>query len=110
MAAPVTVTDSSFRSEVLETELPVLVFFWASWNSTCKGLAPSLGVLAEEEAARLKVCKLDVESNPVIPSMFGVTMVPTLMLFRGGQALQRIVGYRRLEVIRAELEAALVGV
>jgi len=110
MAAPVTVTDLSFRTEVIESELPVLVFFWASWNSTCKGLAPSINLLAEEDADHLRVCKLDVEANPVIPSMFGVTMVPTLMLFRGGQALTRTIGYRRLEVIRAEIEAALVGV
>ncbi len=110
MAAPVIVTDATFRTEVIESDRPVLVFFWAEWNSTCKAQAPSIRVLAEEDAATLKVAKLDVDANPVTPSMFGVSMVPQLMLFRGGQALFRIVGYRRLDVLRAEIEAALVGV
>jgi thioredoxin 1 len=110
MPAPVIATDTTFRTEVIESDRPVLVFFWAEWNSTCKGLAPSIAVLAEEDAATLKVAKLDVDANPVTPSMFGVTMVPTLMLFREGRALFRIVGYRRIEVLRAEIEAALVGV
>jgi thioredoxin 1 len=108
MALPVTLTDSSFRAEVVEADRPVLVLFWAEWNSTCKALAPSIRVLAEEDGDRVKVAKLDVDANPVTPSMFGVAMVPTLMLFRDGAALFRIVGYRRLDVIRAEIEAALV--
>ena len=110
MASPVTLTDTTFRSQVIEADRPVLVFFWAEWNSTCKAQAPSIRVLAEEDAETIKVGMLDVDANPVTPSMFGVTMVPTLMLFRDGQALFRIVGYRRIDVLRAEIEAALVGV
>ena len=110
MAAPVTATDANFRSEVVESDRPTLVFFWAEWNSTCKAFAPSIRALAEEDSETLKVCKLDVDANPVIPAMFGVTMVPTLLLFRRGEALTRIVGYRRLDVLRLEIEAALVGV
>jgi thioredoxin 1 len=110
MALPVTVTDASFRTEVVESGTPVLVFFWAEWNSTCKAQAPTLRVLAEEDGDSIKVAKLDVDANPVTPSMFGVASVPVLMLFSGGQALFRIVGYRRLDVLRAEIEAALVGV
>jgi thioredoxin 1 len=110
MAPPLTVTDTTFRSEVIESDRPALVFFWAEWNSTCKALAPSIRVLAEEDGDTVKVARLDVDANPVIPSMFGVSMVPTLMLFRDGQALWRIVGYRRIDVLRAEIEAALIGV
>jgi thioredoxin 1 len=110
MTAPVTVSDTTFRTEVVESDRPVLVFFWAEWNSTCKGLAPSIATLAEEDAETLEVAKLDVDANPVTPAMFGVTMVPTLMLFRGGRALFRIIGYRRIDVLRAEIESALVGV
>jgi thioredoxin 1 len=110
MPAPVTLTDTSFRTEVIESELPCLVFFWAEWNATCKAQAPSIRVLAEEDAASLKVCKLDVDANPVIPSMFGVSSVPQTLLFRGGQAVMRVVGYRRIDVLRAEIAAALVGV
>ena len=110
MALPITLTDANFRTEVIDSDQPVLVFFWAEWNSTCKGMSPTIRRLAEEDAEHLRVGRLDVDANPVIPSMFGVTMVPTLMLFRAGQALFRIVGYRRLDVIRAEIEGALGGV
>jgi thioredoxin 1 len=110
MALPVTLTDSSFRAEVIESEQPVLVWFWAEWNATCKAQRPSIRVLAEEDAERIRVATLDVDANPVTPSMFGVASVPVLMLFAGGQALFRAVGYRRIDVIRAEIEAALVGV
>jgi thioredoxin 1 len=110
MALPVTLTDSSFRTEVIESDTPVLVFFWAEWNSTCKAQAPTLRVLAEEDGDTLRVAKLDVDANPVTPAMFGVASVPVLMLFAGGQALFRLVGYRRIDVLRAEIEAALVGV
>ena len=110
MALPVTLTDSSFRAEVIESEKPVLVWFWAEWNATCKAQRPSIRVLAEEDEARIKVATLDVDANPVTPSMFGVASVPVLMLFAGGQPLFRLVGYRRIDVIRAEIEAALVGV
>jgi thioredoxin 1 len=109
MAAPVTVSDATFRTEVIESDRPVLVFFWAEWNSTCKGQAPSIRQLAEEEGDGLTVAMLDVDANPVTPAMFGVAMVPTVMLFRGGQALLRIVGYRRLDVLRTELQAALIS-
>jgi thioredoxin 1 len=110
MALPVTLTDSSFRTQVIESEKPVLVFFWADWNSTCKAQAPSLRVLAEEDGERITVGKLDVDANPVTPAMFGVASVPVLMLFHRGQPLFRLVGYRRIDVLRIEIEAALVGV
>ncbi|HXA27222.1 MAG TPA: thioredoxin domain-containing protein [Candidatus Angelobacter sp.] len=110
MALPVTLTDSSFRTQVIDSEKPVLVFFWAEWNSTCKALAPTIRVLAEEDGEHLTVARLDVDANPVTPAMFGIPSVPVLMLFAGGQALFRLVGYRRIDVLRAEIEAALVGV
>lgn len=110
MALPITLTDATFRTEVIDAETPTLVFFWADWNSTCKAMSPTIRRLAEEDSEHLRVGRLDVDANPVIPSMFGITMVPSLMLFRAGQALFRIVGYRRIDVVRAEIEAALVGV
>ena len=110
MPPPLTLTDTTFRAEAIDSDQPVLVFFWAEWNSTCKALAPTIRVLAEEDGGAIKVAKLEVDANPVSPAMFGVSMVPTLMLFKGGRPLFRIIGYRRIEVLRAEIEGALAGV
>jgi thioredoxin 1 len=110
MARPLTLTDSTFSDRVLESPLPALIDFWASWNATCKALAPSLDVLAGEYEGRLLVAKLDVDANPRTPALFGVMSIPTLMIFRGGQAVSRIVGYRTLEVLRTELDELLAGV
>ncbi|MGH7749121.1 MAG: thioredoxin family protein [Candidatus Dormibacteria bacterium] len=105
-----TLTDSTFRARVIESPIPALVDFWAAWNSTCKALAPSLDVLAEEYAGRALIAKLDIDANPQTAGLFAVVTVPVLMLFRGGQAVERINGYRPVEVLREELEQLLAGV
>jgi thioredoxin 1 len=110
MAKPLTLTDSNFRSHVVESPIPVLVEFWAAWNATCKALAPSLQVLAEEYAGRVVVAKLDVDANPQTAALFAVMTVPTLLLFHRGQALERIDGYRPIQVLRDQLEQMLAGV
>lgn len=110
MARPLTLTDGTFRARVLESPIPAIVDFWASWNATCKALAPSIDVLATEYEGRVVVAKLDVDANPQTPALFGVMSVPTLMVFRDGQAVDRIVGYRRVEVLRAMLDELLAGV
>jgi thioredoxin 1 len=107
MPRPVTLTDSTFMDTVLGSPVPVLVDFWAQWNSTCKALAPSIDVLAEEYDGRVLVAKLEVDANPVSPSMFAVASVPQLIIFSGGVASTRIPGYRPIEVLRRELDAAL---
>ena len=106
---PVTVTDTTFASEVVESELPVLVFMWADWNSTCKALAPTITALAEDYAERVKVAKLDVDANPRTPALFAVVNVPTLLILDRGQVVSRIVGYRHAPVIRAELDEVLTS-
>ncbi len=110
MAKPLTLTDSNFRERVIESPIPALVEFWAAWNATCKALAPSLEVLAEEYAGRVVVAKLDVDANPQTAALFAVMTVPTLFLFHHGRALERINGYRPIEVFRDELEQVLAGV
>jgi thioredoxin 1 len=110
MARPLTLTDSTFPARVIESPIPAFVDFWASWNATCKALAPSLDVLAEEYEGRVLVAKLDVDANPQTASLFGVMTVPVLLLFRDGQAVSRIIGYRPIDVLRAELDALLAGV
>lgn len=80
----VNVTDDSFESEVLQSELPVLVDYWAEWCGPCKMIAPVLEEIAEEYSDRLKVCKLNIDENDKTPPKFSIRGIPTLMLFKGG--------------------------
>jgi thioredoxin 1 len=107
MASPVTVTDATFKSEVIESDVPVLVDFWASWCSPCKMIAPIVEELATEYEGRVKVAKVDVDANPVTPGMFGVMSIPTLMVFRDGKAAERIVGYQPKNSLKAKLDAVV---
>jgi thioredoxin 1 len=86
------VTDASFDAEVLNAELPVLVDFWAEWCGPCKMIAPVLNEIADENVGKLKVCKVDVDANPEVPQKFGIRGIPTLILFKGGNAEATKVG------------------
>jgi thioredoxin 1 len=86
------VTDASFEEEVLGAEVPVLVDFWAEWCGPCKMIAPVLSELADEYAGKVKICKVDVDANPDIPPKFGIRGIPTLILFKGGNAEATKVG------------------
>ncbi|HEC22111.1 MAG TPA: thioredoxin [Chloroflexi bacterium] len=93
MAKPIAVTDETFESEVLDSDLPVLVDFWAEWCAPCKMIAPIVEELAEEYDGRLKVAKLDADENPSTMQAFGIMGIPTLILFKDGEAVERITGY-----------------
>ncbi|MBD2857494.1 thioredoxin TrxA [Spongiibacter sp. KMU-158] len=86
------VTDSSFEDEVLKSELPVLVDFWAEWCGPCKMIAPVLDEIAETYDGKLKICKIDVDANSDTPAKFSVRGIPTLMIFKGGNAEATKVG------------------
>jgi thioredoxin 1 len=78
------VTDASFEDDVLKSEQPVLVDYWAEWCGPCKMIAPILDEIAEEYAGKLKVAKLNIDENPATPPKYGIRGIPTLMLFKGG--------------------------
>ncbi|MGY0060047.1 thioredoxin [Streptomyces sp. LZ34] len=99
----VTVTDETFRREVLESGLPVLVEFTASWCPPCRMIAPVLAEVAREEAHRLKVVELDVDANPGTTAAYGVLSMPTLMVFRDGEPVRSMVGARPKRRLLEEL-------
>lgn len=93
MAHPVAVSDASFENEVLKAQQPVLVDFWAEWCGPCRMIAPILENIAEEYSDSLKITKLDVDQNPQVSMRFSVQSIPTLILFKDGQPIERIIGY-----------------
>lgn len=101
------VTDETFDSEVLSSDLPVLVDFWAAWCGPCRMIAPVVESLAEDYRGRLAVAKLNVDENPDTASRYQVMGIPTLILFKGGQPVERFVGYLPKEDLERRVEAAL---
>ncbi|WP_327234404.1 thioredoxin family protein [Streptomyces sp. NBC_01317] len=97
------VTDTDFDAVVIGAELPVLVEFTADWCPPCRQLAPVLGAVAAEEAGRLKIVQLDVDTNPVITARYGVLAMPTLLLFRDGEPVKSMVGARPKRRLLEEL-------
>lgn len=86
------VTDATFPKEVIESSLPVVVDFWAPWCGPCRMLAPILDELSEEYKDKVKIVKINVDENPLTPGHFGISGIPTLLLFKGGQIVDRKVG------------------
>lgn len=89
---PIIVDDSNFQGEVLQSDKPVLVDFWAIWCGPCKMIAPTIEELAKEYDGKLKVAKMDVDANPKTAMQYGIRSIPTLLIFKGGQVVEQIVG------------------
>ncbi|MFJ7153600.1 thioredoxin [Streptomyces sp. NPDC101118] len=103
------VTDADFEAEVLAAGLPVLVEFTADWCGPCRQLAPVLSAVAAEEAGRIKVVQIDVDSNPVTQSRYGVLSMPTLLVFRRGEPVRQMVGARAKRKLLQEIDEALAA-
>jgi thioredoxin 1 len=99
------VTDASFKEEVMNSDKPVLVDFWAAWCGPCKMIAPIVEQLSEKMNGTVKVVKMDVDVNPITSMTYEISSIPTLMLFDKGQAVNKFVGFRPIE----QLEAAIKG-
>ncbi|MBI2166085.1 MAG: thioredoxin [Chloroflexi bacterium] len=107
MTKPAEVSDSTFEDEVLKNSQPVLVDFWAEWCQPCKMIAPLVEDLAGEYEGKVKFTKLDVDSNPKTAMRFNVRSIPTLLIFKGGQPVEQVIGAVPKSSIKKRLEAAL---
>lgn len=92
MSSASAVTDASFKDDVLESKVPVLVDFWAPWCGPCRMVAPVVEEIAEQYEGQVKVVKLNTDENPQVASQYGIRSIPTLMIFKGGQRVDMVVG------------------
>jgi thioredoxin 1 len=92
MSSAIAVTDASFEQDVLKSDLPVLIDFWAPWCGPCRMVAPIVDEIAKEFAGRVKVFKLNTDENPNVASQYGIRSIPTLMIFKGGEKVDTVVG------------------
>jgi thioredoxin 1 len=107
MGNTVVVTDSTFDEIVLKSANPVLVDFWATWCRPCQMVAPILDELTGEYSGKLTIAKLDVDQNQQIAQKYHVMSIPTMIVFKGGQPVKNIVGFKPKEALKEELDAAL---
>ena len=109
MTKPMEITDAEFQATVLESELPVLVDFWADWCQPCKMIAPIVEELAGEYEGKLSFAKMDVDSNPMTPSKYGIRGIPALLFFHGGEAVEQVVGAVPKSVLKQKIDSVLSG-
>jgi thioredoxin 1 len=101
------VTDDTFKAEVLESDVPVLVDFWAPWCGPCRMVAPILEELSESYAGRVKIVKLNTDENPQVSAAYGIISIPTLNVYRGGELVKQLIGAKPKPVLVNEIESVL---
>ncbi|HXG38026.1 MAG TPA: thioredoxin [Bacteroidota bacterium] len=104
---PIEVTDANFESEVIKSDKPVLVDFWAEWCGPCRMIAPIVEEIAKEYNGTLKVGKMDVDANPQVSMQFGIRSIPTLLIFKGGRVVDQVIGAVPKRVLTEKLSKHL---
>jgi len=107
MAKPKEVSDATFEQEVLKSTAPVMVDFWAPWCGPCRMVSPIVEELADEYEGRVNFAKLNTDESPTIAARFGIRAIPTLLVFKGGQLVGQIIGFRPKSDLKKRLDAVL---
>ncbi len=107
MSQAAEVTDNQWESAVLQSEVPVLIDFWAEWCAPCRAMGPYVDKLAQEYRGRLKVLKINTQDNPEVPARYGITAIPTFLIIKGGEVVKQVVGSLPYAELKKTVEAHL---